>query len=110
MNWTKLYTNEKNKKITGKFIKHIQIGHLKIKYESLKLQTKQTEHSLPLSRNHKIPQPDKKKFQEENYWPISLINNMQKFSKILSNKIQQSIQITIYHGQVEFTPGIHMLT
>ena len=31
-----------------------------------------------------------------------------KIIKILSNKIQQGIQITIYHGQVEFTPGIHV--
>lgn len=65
---------------------------------------KQNTHYL-FRGDHKIPQPDKEISRRETNLSHQQHANL---LKILSNKIQQGIQITIYHGQVEFTPGIHV--
>ena len=57
-----------------------------------------------------LPKPDKDATNKENYRPISLINigakNLNNFSEILANRIQQHIRKLIHHDQVGFIPGM----
>jgi hypothetical protein len=54
-----------------------------------------------------IPKPHKDSTKKEYFIPVSLMNiNAKILNKILANRIQEHIKMTIHHDKVGFIPGM----
>jgi hypothetical protein len=54
-----------------------------------------------------LAKPQKHQTKKENFLPIAIMNiNAKILIKILTNRIQEHIKMSIHHGQVGFSPGM----